>query len=83
MITSRPVMFAASVLLAVAFSSPVMAVPEADAAAGRELVKRYADAIVSVELVVTIKAKVGGQERPPQEQRIEVNGTVQIGRAHV
>src|SRR5690606_22163750 len=45
-------------------------------AAGRELVKRYADAIVSVELVVTMKAKMGDREAPPREQRIEINGTV-------
>ncbi len=48
----------------------------ADATAGRALVKRYADAIVGVELVVTIKMKVGDREAPPREQRIEVNGTV-------
>ena len=49
---------------------------EAESAAGRALVKRYADAIVSVELVVTIKLKSGEREMPPREQRVEVNGTV-------
>lgn len=48
----------------------------ADALAGRALVKRYADAIVGVELVVTVKVKVGDREQPAREQRIEVNGTV-------
>ncbi len=48
----------------------------AEAAAGRALVKRYADAIVGVELVVTAKMKMGDREMPPREQRIEVNGTV-------
>ena len=62
-------------LATVAFS-PLGAAPEAAAAAGRALVKRYADAIVGVELVVTIKVKVGDREMPPREQRLEINGTV-------
>ncbi len=49
---------------------------DSDAVAGRALVKRYADAVISVELVVTIKMKAGDREQPPREQRIEVNGTV-------
>jgi hypothetical protein len=40
------------------------------------LVKRYADAVVGIELVVTLKIKMGDREMPPREQRIEVNGTV-------
>jgi S1-C subfamily serine protease len=52
------------------------AAEDSRAAAGRALVKRYADAIVSVELVVTLKMKMGEKEAPPREQRIEVNGTV-------
>lgn len=77
MIPARPSLLAATALCALSLCVPSLhAVPEADAAAGRELVKRYADAVVSVELVVTIKVKVGGAERPPQEQRIEVNGSV-------
>ena len=76
MIPSRSPMYAAAALLALAVCSPLRAAPEADAAVGRELVKRYADAVVGVELVVTIKLKVQGSERPPQEQRIEVNGSV-------
>lgn len=49
---------------------------DAEAAAGRALVKRYADAVVGVELVATIKAKFGDREQPPREQRVEINGTV-------
>jgi hypothetical protein len=67
------------VALAVSLIAPgwsLHAAPEADAAAGREIVKRYADAIVGVELVVTIKRKAGDREMPPQEARVEVNGTV-------
>lgn len=66
------VVVALASLIGVARSQPA----SADAAAGRELVKRYSDAIIGVELVVTIKMKMGDREAPPQEQRIEVNGTV-------
>ncbi|MDO8545598.1 MAG: hypothetical protein Q7S40_34580 [Opitutaceae bacterium] len=55
---------------------PLAAAPEADAAAGRALAKRYADAVVGVELVVTLKMKMGDRELPAREQRIEINGTV-------
>jgi S1-C subfamily serine protease len=61
---------------ALAIVCPLRAASEAEAAAGRALVKRYADAIVGVELVVTLKMKVGDREAPAQERRIEVNGTV-------
>src|SRR5687767_7450177 len=54
----------------------LIAAPETEAAAGRMLLKRYADAIVNVELVVTIKVKMGDREAPPSERRIEINGTV-------
>lgn len=47
-----------------------------DAAAGRDVTKRFADAIVGVEMVVTLKLKAGDREIPPSEQRIEVNGTM-------
>lgn len=74
----NPIRFAAFLpaLLLVATFAPLPAAPEAEAAAGRALVKRYADAIVGVELVVTVKFKMGDREMPPREQRIEVNGTV-------
>src|SRR5688500_15806564 len=68
---------AIAALLAVTSSWSLSAAPDAQAVAGRALVKRYADAIVSVELVVTLKIKLSdGREAPPREQRIEVNGTV-------
>ena len=57
-------------------SALLRARPETEAAAGRALVKRYADAIVGVELVVTLKIKMGDREGSPREQRIDVNGTV-------
>lgn len=59
------------------FAALLISVP-ASAAPGvaADLVRRYADAIVGVELVVTVKVKMGDREMPPREQRIEVNGTV-------
>jgi hypothetical protein len=68
---SSPLLIAA---FAVAMISPLGAA--VDAEAGRALVKRYADAIVGVELVVTMRVKFGDREQPPQERRIEINGTV-------
>lgn len=70
---SRPVVAA---LLAAALSLPLRAAPETEAAAGRALMKRYADAIVGVELVLTLKVKFGDREQPPREQPVQVNGTV-------
>lgn len=43
----------------------LLATTEAQAKAGRELVKRYADTVVSVELVVTIKISMGDRAMPP------------------
>lgn len=63
-------------LVLVLGASSSRAAPEAEAAAGRALVTRYADAVVGVELVVTIKMRMGDREQPPSERRIEVNGTV-------
>jgi hypothetical protein len=62
--------------LAALLSLPLHAASDADATTGRALVKRYADAVVNVELVVTLKIKMGDREAPPREQKIEVNGTV-------
>lgn len=67
---------AAFALLVATMPWSLPAAPEGQATAGRALVKRYADAIVSVELVVTLKVKMGDREVPPRDQRIEVNGTV-------
>lgn len=71
---SIPLFAVAAALLA--SSGSLYAAPEADAAAGRALAKRHADAIVGVELVVTVKLKAGEREMAPQERRVEVNGTV-------
>jgi len=69
-----------SYFVAVALVAPSIAVlhaaSEAEATAGRALMKRYANAIVGVELVVTMKVKMGEREMPPSERKVEVNGTV-------
>lgn len=62
-------------LLAVALAAPLSAATEAEAAVGREIVKKNADAIVTIELVVNGGA--GGRGgRGSSEQKVEVNGTV-------
>jgi S1-C subfamily serine protease len=62
--------------VAAASNGSLHAAPAADAAAGRALVKRYADAIVGVEMVLITKVKMGDREQPPREQRVDVNATV-------
>jgi len=46
------------------------------AAEEREMLLRQVDAVIGIEMVVTVKLRVGDRERPPQERRVEVNGTV-------
>ncbi len=48
----------------------------AGAAEGRAVAQRHAGAVVSVELVVTLKLKMGDREAPPQERQVAVNGTM-------
>jgi hypothetical protein len=63
-------------LLAALSAAPLSAADASEAAAGRAIMQRHADAIVGVELVVTIKMKQGDREAPPRDQPVEVNGTV-------
>ena len=70
------VIFAVAAMLSATCPCSLRAASESEATAGRALVKRFADAIVGVELVVTIKIKMGDREAQPRELRIEVNGTV-------
>lgn len=51
------------------------ALSEAEAAAGRALLKRYADTVVGVELVVSMKGMQGDRPIPAREQKREINGT--------
>lgn len=55
---------------------PARALSDAEAAAGRALTRRYADMIVNVEVVATIKITVGERSLPPQEAKLDPNGTV-------
>ena len=74
--TFRPFLAAVSLTaLALPVQAATMAATPAEAAAGRDLVKRYADAIVSIELVVVVKT---GGERGSQSREVkrEANGTV-------
>ena len=73
---ARGILFVAAFGTAALTISPASAATEADATAGRALVKRYADTIIGVELVVTLKVKAGDREMPPREQKVDVNGTV-------
>lgn len=57
------------------FTPALPAVTEAEAEAGRALLKRYADTIVGVELVVSMKGMQGDRPIPAREQKREINGT--------
>ncbi len=69
----------ALVLAAAAGPVPARALSEAEAAAGRALVGRYADSIVSVSLVLSLNITVGDRTMPPREVRNEENATVISG----
>lgn len=66
-------LFALTLLLG--FIPTARALSEAEAEAGRNLLKRYADVVVGVEMVVTLKGMQGDKPLPPREQKREVNGT--------
>ncbi|HVW20187.1 MAG TPA: hypothetical protein VHC86_03150 [Opitutaceae bacterium] len=57
-------------------AAPPPSPQEARAAVGRGLAARYADAVVEIEVVTTIKITVGNRTLPPQEVRRQINGTV-------
>jgi hypothetical protein len=56
--------------------SKTLALPAAEAEAGRSLSQHFADAIVNVELVATIRMSAGDRQAPPREVRMDPNGTV-------
>lgn len=47
-----------------------------EAETGRALLARYADVVIGVELVATLKGTVNDRPLPPQERKMEANGTV-------
>jgi hypothetical protein len=59
-----------------ALPAPRALASDEDATNGRALVKQYADSIVSVEVVATIRLTVGDHALPPRENKVEENGTV-------
>jgi hypothetical protein len=71
--------YSAALLFALALvSAPtgLHAMPETEATAGRDLVARSANAIIGVEMVVTLKMTMGDRVLPPREIKIDINGTV-------
>jgi hypothetical protein len=64
-------------VLATAVSAPyTSAITDVEAATGRALAKQFADTVVSVEVVATVKVTVADHAQPPRENKIEANGTV-------
>jgi hypothetical protein len=64
-------------MLLVACGSPLFAgITVEEAATGRALLQRYADVVIGVELVTTLKGTVNDRPLPPQERKMEANGTV-------
>src|SRR5580658_3165263 len=62
-----------------ALSAPLLrlsALPPEEAAAGRKIARRCADAIVNVEVVARVTISIGTHSTPPREGRFETNGTV-------
>jgi S1-C subfamily serine protease len=66
---------AAGTLLALAAASvPVLA--QDDRAAGREIVKKWQNAIVTVRVVLKMRVSVGGREMQSMDESVETVGTV-------
>ena len=72
----RPSILIAAMLASILPASPLLGATSREAASGRALLKQYADTVVSVELVVTVRLTVGDRALPPRESKVEVNGTV-------
>jgi hypothetical protein len=69
------VLFLATFVLALP-AARLLAITDSEATSGRALVQRYADSIVTVEVVVTVRMSIGDHAMPPRENKVEVNGTV-------
>jgi hypothetical protein len=59
-----------------AWAPRAVALSDAEAAAGRLVLRHYADAVVSVKLTVILKIKMMDHAMPPSEISLDVNGTV-------
>jgi hypothetical protein len=64
----------ATLLALVAASGPVLA--QDDRAAGREIVKKWQNAIVTVRVVLKMRVSVGGREMQSMDESVETVGTV-------
>jgi hypothetical protein len=71
----RP-LFAALLIASPLLPARLAALPAAEAEAGRTIVRRFADTVVEVELVVVVRVSVGDKVQPPREIKREINGTV-------
>jgi hypothetical protein len=76
MTSFRPSILTATLLALTVPASSLLGVTDKEAKNGRALVKQYADTVVSIELVVTIRMTVGDRALPPRESKVDVNGTV-------
>lgn len=74
--SSRYLFLFLAAICAALLPARLTALAKEEAAAGRALVQRYADAVVAVEMVVTVKLTMGDRAMPPRENKVEVNGTV-------
>ena len=52
------------------------ALPESDAAMGRLIARRFADAIVAIKGTAMVRITMGDRALPPTEQKFDVNGTI-------
>src|SRR4029450_10526062 len=64
----------ATLLALVAAGGPVLA--QEDRAAGREIVKKWQNAIVTVRVVLKMRVSVGGREMQSMDESVETVGTV-------
>jgi len=68
--------FALLLAAAIAAAVPGHAMPDSEATPGRLLLRRYADAIVTVRGTVIFRATMDDRSLPAQENKIDVSGTV-------
>ncbi len=66
----------ASAALVTALAPGARALPDAETIAGRLLVRRFADSIVTVKLTVILKVSVNSGTVPPTQTNVETNGTL-------
>jgi hypothetical protein len=76
MTSPRPSIVIATLLASMLPASTLVGATLREAASGRALVKQFADTVVTVELVVTVRMSVGDRALPPRESKVDVNATV-------